>query len=74
MKKACVLLIPFLCLAIPLLADGTTPPKKESSAKEEMRKDFYAAKKAANDALWAVDRGVHKVINSFNKSGSKNCK
>ena len=71
MKKACVLLIPFLCLAVPLLAEGKTPPKKETSAKEEMKKDFYAAKKATNDALWAVDRGVHKAIRWFNESGSK---
>jgi len=71
MNKQYVLSILFLSLTLPLLAAGKPPPKKETPVKEQVKKDLSAAKKAANDALDAVDQGVHKAIKSVNEAVSE---
>ncbi len=79
MKKLSTLslLIPSLLLigvSASLFAGSKPPPKRKASAEHEIKKDLNEANKAANEALNAVDKGVHKVIGSANEAVSKDKK
>jgi hypothetical protein len=68
LKIPLAFIIPFLMGNLSVLGAGNPPPKEKKPLEHDLKQTLKTAEGEANQALNAVDRGVHKAIRAVNES------